>query len=68
MWSELYPGEHINLAALPAYQTRKATLKKRLFTWMKAEANWLAGPGHHPPLASYIDGRSRSEQHNRRAL
>jgi len=57
------PQERKNLAGDPAFATVQADLKSRLFEWMNAEGDWLAGPGHHPPVGSYIDGRDRSEQH-----
>lgn len=57
------PQERKNLATDPQFDEIKSTLKERLFLWMNAEGDWLAGPGHHPPVGSYIDGRDRSEQH-----
>ncbi|SFR52546.1 Arylsulfatase A [Yoonia tamlensis] len=57
-------GERHNLAGTPAVAKIEADLKKRLFDWMQAEGDWLAGPGHHLPVGSYIDGRDRSEQHS----
>lgn len=58
------PGERLNLANDPAHADTIARLKKRLFDWMSEEGDWLAGPGHHPPVGSYIDGRGRDEQHH----
>ncbi|MDV7141805.1 sulfatase-like hydrolase/transferase [Tropicimonas sp. TH_r6] len=57
------PGERRNLAGDPRLGEVQADLKSRLFDWMNAEGDWLAGPGHHPPVGSYIDGRDRNEQH-----
>lgn len=58
------PGERVNLAGHLELAEVQSDLKKRLFAWMEAEGDWLAGPGHHPPVGSYIDGRDRSEQHD----
>lgn len=60
---ETDPYERVNLATASSHQQIKSALKKRLFDWMIAEGDWLAGPGHHPPVGSYIDGRDRTEQH-----
>lgn len=57
------PHERSNLADEPTCGDIRADLKRRLFEWMEAEGDWLAGPGHHPPVGSYIDGRARCEQH-----
>ncbi len=57
------PGEHLNRAGDPELEAVQRDLKARLFKWMEAEGDWLAGPGHHLPVGSYIDGRDRSEQH-----
>ncbi len=57
------PGERINLAEDPAHATTRARLRQRLFDWMRREEDPLSGPGHHPPVGSYVDGRSREEQH-----
>ncbi|WP_342077819.1 sulfatase-like hydrolase/transferase [Yoonia sp. SS1-5] len=61
---ETDPQERHNLAGQPQIAAVQADLKARLFDWMHAEGDWLAGPGHHPPVGSYIDGRDRAEQHN----
>lgn len=60
---ETDPEERINRAGDPELSSVQADLKRRLFAWMEAEGDWLAGPGHHPPVGSYIDGRDRTEQH-----
>lgn len=60
---ETDPGERMNLAGDPAHAATQARLKTRLFDWMKREGDWLSGPGHHPPVGSYVDGRDRDEQH-----
>lgn len=57
------PGERLNLAGHAEFATLQASLKQQLFDWMNAQRDWLAGPGHHLPVGSYIDGRDRSEQH-----
>lgn len=57
------PGERVNRAGDPELATVQADLKRRLFEWMTDEGDWLAGPGHHLPVGSYIDGRDRTEQH-----
>lgn len=57
------PHERTNLAGQRQMTSVQAELKSRLFTWMKAEDDWLTGPAHHPPVGSYIDGRDRIEQH-----
>lgn len=61
------PGERRNLAGDPSAASIQAALHAQLFDWMRAEGDWLAGPGHHPPVGSYIDGRDRSEQHDHHA-
>lgn len=66
--AELYdlqtdPGERINLANDPAFADTRSRLHQRLFDWMMQENDGLCGPGHHPPVGSYIDGRGRDEQH-----
>ncbi len=60
---ETDPLERVNLAQDAAYQAIRLDLNARLFNWMKKENDWLAGPGWHPPVGSYLDGRDRSEQH-----
>ncbi len=57
------PGERINLAGKAIHADKQAELKQRLFSWMNKEGDWLAGPGHHLPVGSYIDGRGQDEQH-----
>lgn len=57
------PGERDNRAGDSALAAVQAELKDRLFDWMREQGDWLAGPGHHPPVGSYIDGRDRTEQH-----
>lgn len=57
------PHERINLAGDATHAAKQADLKQRLFNWMALEGDWLVGPGHHPPVGSYIDGRDRNEQH-----
>lgn len=60
---DLDPHERVNLADHPDYQDARWRLRCRLFDWMDAQGDWLAGPGHHPPVGSYIDGRDAAEQH-----
>ncbi|PRY22476.1 hypothetical protein CLV78_10616 [Aliiruegeria haliotis] len=52
----------------PARARVQPDLKRRLFDWMEAEGDWLAGPGHHPPVGSYVDERDRGEQHVHRRI
>lgn len=60
---EIDPGERVNRAGDPALSQIQENLKVLLFQWMEDEGDWLAGPGHHQPIGSYIDGRDRTEQH-----
>ncbi|TCL08313.1 arylsulfatase A-like enzyme [Shimia isoporae] len=67
--AELYdleadPQERHNRADDPTLAEVRQDLHKTLFDWMRAEGDWLAGPGHHAPVGSYIDGRAASEQHD----
>ncbi|SIN76302.1 sulfatase-like hydrolase/transferase [Vannielia litorea] len=57
------PGERRNLASEPTHQVIGQRLKARLFDWMTRENDWLSGPGSHPPVGSYVDGRDAGEQH-----
>lgn len=57
------PAERVNLAGVSKFVQVQADLKSKLFDWMRLEGDWLAGPGHHPPVGSYIDGRDSTEQH-----
>lgn len=58
------PQERLNWAGDPALVDVQTALHDRLFDWMRAEGDWLSGPGHHPPVGSYIDGRAATEQHD----
>ncbi|SCZ70934.1 Arylsulfatase A [Epibacterium ulvae] len=60
---EADPGECLNLAGTADVAQEQKRLKAALFQWMKTHNDWLAGPGHHLPVGSYIDGRDKSEQH-----
>lgn len=67
--AELYdletdPQERRNRAGEPALAKVQQALHDKLFDWMRTEGDWLAGPGHHPPVGSYIDGRDATEQHD----
>lgn len=61
---ETDPQERDNRAGDPALAEIQRALHDELFDWMRTEGDWLAGPGHHPPVGSYIDGRAASEQHD----
>ena len=56
-------GERVNRAGEPVLSQIQEGLKTLLFQWMEDEGDWLAGPGHHQSIGSYIDGRDRTEQH-----
>ncbi len=67
--AELYdlqedPQERRNRADDPALDTVREALHEQLFAWMRSENDALAYGVSQLPVGSYIDGRSRTEQHD----